>query len=104
MGGLAPIKINETWINNLQGIDIEVKLEIKANNKSVVKDRGSIIFTHNGISGPVILNNSMEIEKHLRKNQNVILNLDFCEQYSYEELDKKIREDFSKNSNKSIKT
>ena len=64
MGGLAPIKINETWINNLQGIDIEVKLEIKANNKSVVKDRGSIIFTHNGISGPVILNNSMEIEKN----------------------------------------
>ena len=104
MGGLAPLKIKETWINNLQGIDIEVKLEIKANKKSIVKDNGSIIFTHNGISGPVILNNSMEIEKHLRKNQNVIINLDFCEQYSYEELDNKLREDFSKNSNKGIKT
>ena len=104
MGGLAPIKINETWINKLQGIDIEVNLEIKANNKTIVKDNGSIIFTHNGISGPVILNNSMEIEKHLRKNQDVIINLDFCGQNSYEELDNKLQEDFSKNSNKSIKT
>lgn len=104
MAGLAPLKISEKWINKLQGIDIEVKLEVKANKKSVLKDKGSIIFTHNGISGPVILNNSMEIEKHLRKNQNVIITLDFCEQYSYEELDRKLQEDFSKNSNKSIKT
>ncbi|MBE6485617.1 MAG: NAD(P)/FAD-dependent oxidoreductase [Methanosphaera stadtmanae] len=104
MGGLSPIKIKETWINNLQGIDIEVKLEIKSNKKSIVKDNGSIIFTHNGISGPVILNNSMEIEKYLRKNQSVIINLDFCEHYSYEELDNKLQEDFSKNSNKTIKT
>jgi len=103
-GGLSPIKIKETWINNLQGIDIEVKLEIKSNKKSIVKDNGSIIFTHNGISGPVILNNSMEIEKYLRKNQSVIINLDFCEHYSYEELDNKLQEDFSKNSNKTIKT
>lgn len=104
MGGLAPVKIEEKWINKLQGIDIKVKLEIKADKKSVAKDIGSIIFTHNGISGPVILNNSMEINKHLQKKKNVIINLDLCHEYSYEELDKKLREDFSKNSNKSIKT
>lgn len=104
MGGLAPVKIEETWINKLQGIDIKVKIEIKSNKKSVIKTEGSIIFTHNGISGPVILNKSMEIEKYLRKNNNVIINLDLCENYSYEELDKKLQNDFSKNSNKSIKT
>lgn len=104
MSGLAPVKIEEKWINNLQGIDIKVKLEIKADKKSVAKDTGSIIFTHNGISGPVILNNSMEINKHLQKKQNVIINLDMCEEYSYEKLDKQLQEDFSKNSNKTIKT
>lgn len=103
MGGLSPIEIEEKWINKLQGITIDVKLEVKANNKSIVKDSGSIIFTHNGISGPVILNNSMTIERHLRKNQNVILYLDFCEQYSYENLDKKLQKDFASNSNKTIK-
>lgn len=103
MGGLAPVKIKETWINKLQGIDMEVKLEIKSNKKSIVKDEGSIMFTHNGISGPVILNNSMEINKYLQKNQNVIINIDLCPEYSYDELDKKLMEDFSKNGNKSIK-
>lgn len=104
MGGLSPIKLNEKWINKLQGITIDVKLEIKANKKSIAKDRGSIIFTHNGISGPVILNNSMIIEKYLRKNQDVRINFDLCEKYSYEKLDKKLQNDFANNSNKSIKT
>lgn len=104
MGGLAPVRIKEKWINKLQGIDMEVNLEIKSNKKSIVKDHGSIIFTHNGISGPAILNNSMEIGKYLKKNQTVIINLDLCGEYSYEELDRKLQEDFSKNSNKSIKT
>lgn len=104
MGGLAPVMIKEKWIRQLQGISIEVKLEIKADKKSIAKDNGSIIFTHNGISGPVILNNSMEINKHLHKNKNVVINLDLCPEYSYEQLDEKLREDFSNNSNKSIKT
>ena len=104
MGGLSPVEIKEQWINKLQGISVYVKLEAKANKKSIIKDEGSIIFTHNGISGFVILDNSMLIEKHLRKNENVILTLDFCKDYSYEELEKKLIEDFCNNSNKSIKT
>ena len=104
MGGLSPLKIKEKWITNLQGITLDVKLEIKANKKSIVKDQGSILFTHDGISGPVILNNSMFIERHLRKNQDVIINLDLCEGCSYEELDKKLQNDFAENSNKKIRT
>lgn len=104
MGGLSPIKIEEKWIKNLQGITINAKLEIKSNKKSIVKDKGSIIFTHNGISGPVILNNSMIIEKYLRKNENVILNLDLCEEYTYESLDKKLQNDFKEHGNKTVKT
>lgn len=103
MGGLSPIKIEEKWINKLQGITLDVKLEVKANKKSILKDYGSIIFTQYGISGPVILNNSMVIERHLRKNQNVLIHLDLCEKYSYENLDKKLQNDFSSYSNKSIK-
>ena len=103
MGGLCPIKIKETWIRQLQGISLKVKLEIKTNKKSIVKDKGSIIFTHNGISGFVILDNSMEIEKHLRKNQNVIVNLDLVEDYDYETLDKKLQQDFNKYPTRSLK-
>lgn len=104
MGGLSPIEIKEQWINTLQGISINVKLEVKGNKKSLIKDDGSIIFTQNGISGFPILDNSMLIEKHLRKNEKVIINLDFCKCYSYDELEKKLITDFSNNSNKTIKT
>ncbi|RAP52572.1 MAG: hypothetical protein BZ138_02730 [Methanosphaera sp. rholeuAM270] len=101
--GLSPLKIEEKWIQSLQGISIECKLEIKANNKSIKKDEGSIIFTHNGISGPVILNNSMNINKHLRKNHVVVVNLDLCKNKSYESLEKVMIDDFKDNANKSIK-
>lgn len=104
MAGLSPLKIKEKWINQLQGISIKCRLEIKSNKKSISKDNGSIIFTHNGISGPVILDNSMIIKRYLLKNQTVIINLDLCEDYSYESLDQKLMKDFSNNSNKSIKT
>ena len=104
MGGLCPIKVEETWPRKLQGITNYVSIEIKANKKSIVKDSGSIIFTHNGLSGFIILDNSMIVEKHLRKNQDVIINLDFVSDYSYESLDKTLQEDFSNNSNKTLKT
>ncbi|MGN1321854.1 MAG: NAD(P)/FAD-dependent oxidoreductase [Methanosphaera sp.] len=103
MGGLSPIKIEETWINKLQGITLPVKLEFKANNKSIVKDSGSIIFTHNGISGFVIMNNSMTIERHLRKNREVILNMDVTPDYTYESLYKTLQEDFQKHPTQGLK-
>lgn len=103
MMGLSPIKIKEKWINRLQGISVNVKIEVKSNKKRKILDEGSVIFTHNGISGPVILNNSMEINRFLQKKENVIINLDLCKEYSYESLDKKLIEDFSNKSNKSIK-
>lgn len=52
----------------------------------------------------MILDNSMIIKRYLLKNQTVIINLDLCEDYSYESLDQKLMKDFSNNSNKSIKT
>lgn len=104
MAGLSPVKIEEKWINKLQGISVNCKLEIKSNKKSITKDEGSVLFTHNGISGPVILNNSMEINKYLLKKQNVLINLDLCGNYSYESLDEKFKNDFSHNSNKTIRT
>ena len=104
MGGLSPVTVKEKWTKKLQGITVNVKIEIKADKKRLNTSRGSIIFTHDGLSGFPILDNSMQIEKHLRKNQNVIINLDLCEKYSYDELDLYLRETFDKNTNKKVKT
>lgn len=103
MGGLSPISIKETWIRKLQAITLNVKIEIKANKKSIVKSEGSIIFTHNGLSGFPILDNSMNIQRHLNKNENVIINLDLADEYSYEELDNKLQKDFVEYANQGLK-
>lgn len=103
MSGLCPVKIDEKWINKLQGISLNVKIEVKSDNKSIIKDTGPLMFTHNGLSGYVILDNSMTIEKHLQKNKKVTINIDLASEYSYELLDKKLQEEFIKHPNQGIK-
>ncbi|OED30874.1 hypothetical protein NL43_00760 [Methanosphaera sp. WGK6] len=103
MGGLSPIKIQEQWIKQLQGITLDVSLEFKANKKSIIKDSGSILFTHKGLSGFVIMNNSMTLEKYLRKNQDVKVNIDLVPEYNYETLDKILQEDFKQHANQGLK-
>lgn len=103
MGGLCPVEIEERWINNLQGITINVNLEVKADNKRILKDEASLLFTHNGLSGHCILDNSMKIESNLRKNKKVVIYLDLAGDYSYEELDETLQDDFKNNPKKHLK-
>jgi predicted Rossmann fold flavoprotein len=103
IGGLCPIEIEEKWINKLQGITINVHLEIKADNKRIVKDHASLLFTHKGLSGHCILNNSMKIESNIRKKKKLIIYLDLADSYSYEQLDKTLQDDFKDNPKKHLK-
>lgn len=103
MGGLSPVSIRQRWIRKLQAITLNVRMEIKADKKSIAKTEGSIIFTHKGLSGFPILDNSMKIKRHLDKKKEVIINLDLAEEYSYDELDAKMREDFVEYSNQGLK-
>lgn len=103
MGGLCPVEIEEEWIRKLQGITMEVNLEIKADNKRIVKDSASLLFTHKGVSGHCILDNSMNIESNLRKNRKVVIYLDLAAGYSYEQLDAILQDDFKNNPKKHLR-
>lgn len=103
MGGLSPIITKEKWTKNIQGITLNVPIEIKANKKSITKTEGSVIFTHNGLSGFPILDNSMNIKKHLLKKENVVVYFDLARNYSYEDLDSKLQKDFVEYSNQGLK-
>ncbi len=103
MGGLCPIEIEEKWINKLQGITVDVDIEIKADNKRMVKDHASLLFTHKGLSGHTILDNSMKIESSLRKNKKLMIFIDLAKDYSYEQLDKTLQDDFKNNPKKHLK-
>lgn len=102
--GLAPVATKEGWTYKLQGIAVDVKIEIKADKKSLIKDdNASIMFTHNGLSGHIILDSSMQINEMLNKDKKVTIHLDFAGNLNYEQLDMKLQEDFSQYKKQGLK-
>ena len=89
--GLVALNVREPWIKELQGLVLK-NVEISFKKKRV---QGDILFTHFGISGPMILNISSMLDTNT-------LNLDIFPQYTHQELDQKILDLFSKNQNKQI--
>lgn len=105
---LVPLNIEEEWVKELQGLSLKnVGLVMLDGKKKIYEGFGEMLFTHFGISGPLVLSASSFYTSYIRKkndlNQDVILNLDLKNALSREQLDKRILRDFEKNSNKQFK-
>lgn len=99
---LTPIKIKEDWVKNLQGLSLKnIKLAFFSAGKKQAIYFGEIVFTHFGISGPLVLNISKKIGA-LLKNGEVKISIDLEPNLSLSELDKKIQTDFKDNCNKNF--
>lgn len=97
---LVPIEVKEEYIKDLQGLSlVNVELSIKENEKTLYKEFGEMIFTHFGISGPIVLSASRVVNN--RKNLKAVINLKPA--LTKEELDKRIQKDFIKYANKDFK-
>jgi predicted Rossmann fold flavoprotein len=98
---LVPIEVEEKWVKDLQGLSLKnIKFIIKDDKgKILYEEFGEMIFTHFGISGPVVLSGSRVV--NLKPNLRAITNLKPA--LSSEELDKRIQRDFAKNLNKDFK-
>ncbi|HCP08540.1 MAG TPA: aminoacetone oxidase family FAD-binding enzyme [Candidatus Moranbacteria bacterium] len=101
---LAPIKVKEGWIKDLQGLKLEdARISIVQNGKEMEMKRGEILFTHFGLSGPMILNISKKIGE-LVKNGEVGIEIDLFPNLDATGLDGYIQRKFFENSKKEIKT
>ncbi|MBO4679542.1 MAG: NAD(P)/FAD-dependent oxidoreductase [Lachnospiraceae bacterium] len=102
--GLVPLVTGETWVPKLQGLSLKnVELKLFSEDKCVYKEQGEMLFTHFGISGPLVLSSSAYYDKESRKNKNVTVSLDLKPALDEEALDKRILRDFEKFSNKQFK-
>lgn len=98
---LSGLNLKGDYFLKMQGLSLKnVRLNIKYNGKAVKSFFGEALFTHFGISGPIVLPASSIINRYDLKS--VGLSLDFKPALSEEELDARILRDFSEFSNKTI--
>jgi len=104
MPSLVPLVAREQFIKDLQGLSLKnVSIKAIADGKKVYEDFGEMLFTHYGLSGPIILSASFYISDYLRKNKEIKVSIDLKPALSEEDLDKRIIRDFEKNTNKQFK-
>ncbi|MDH4330789.1 MAG: NAD(P)/FAD-dependent oxidoreductase, partial [Candidatus Moranbacteria bacterium] len=100
---LVPVKVHEEWAKELQGLSLRnVQINIFQNNKKMDSRFGEMIFTHFGVSGPIVLDVSKKIGE-LLKNGGVQINLDLKPALEPTQLKERLQRDFNNNPKKSFR-
>ena len=105
------VTYEEDMHQNLQGLslkNVEIKLIDTSKNKEIYKEFGEMMFTHFGVSGPIILSASSHLVRYknieeLLKNKQIKLIIDLKPALSPDKLDQRILRDFEAEKNKSYK-
>lgn len=100
---LVPFNAQEEWVAKLQGLSLKnVLVTIYDGRKKLYEDFGEMLFTHFGVSGPLILSASAAIKQNTIKKPLQMF-IDFKPALSYEALDKRILREFDDAKNKQFK-
>lgn len=101
---LVPLVTEDEWVPELQGLSLR-NVEVKkiVDGTVVKKDFGEMLFTHYGVSGPIILSLSRDVKKALKEGREVNISINLKPALTKEQLDKRIQRDFQKYSRKQIK-
>lgn len=100
---LVPLEVEEAWVKELQGLSLKnVSLTTVYKNKEIHTEFGEMIFTHYGISGPIVLTMSNYINTYLIKDK-VHATLNLKPALNKDILDKRFQRDFEKYSKKQFK-
>lgn len=100
---LVPFNISEEWVKALQGLSLKnTAIIIYDKDKKLYSDFGEMLFTHFGVSGPMILSASGNIKADKFKNPLKLI-IDLKPAMSEEQLDKRILRDFDENKNKQFR-
>lgn len=101
---LVPLKTKEDYIPRLQGLSLKnTELTIKSGKKVLFQDFGEMMFTHFGVTGPMILSASAHIGKQLQKSGELNAYLDLKPALTMEQLDARILREFEAGQNKQFK-
>lgn len=100
---LVPLECLEEWCEELMGLSLKnVQVTILDGKKKIFQDFGEMLFTHFGVSGPLILSASSHyVKKYYGKE--LPLYIDLKPALTEEQLDKRVLRDFEENINRQFK-
>lgn len=100
---LVPVTIKDEWVKKMAGVTLDdIKLTITQNGKKYDVQKGKLLFTHFGISGPMVLNMSKDIGELLRGGEVVIM-LDLFPKFNHDTVKQKLQNILVVESNKKLK-
>ena len=100
---LVPMECKEPWAAELQGLSLRnVRARILDGKKVLYEEFGEMLFTHYGVSGPLMLTASSFVGKRLKKKE-LTLEIDLKPALTDEQLDHRILRDFEENKNRQFK-
>ena len=103
MPSLVSMTTKEEWVPRLQGLSLRnVRTAIFDGKKKLYDEFGEMLFTHYGVSGPLMLSASSVIGKKL-KEKELKLMIDLKPALSMEQLEKRVLRDFEENQNRQFK-
>lgn len=100
---LVPLNIKEDFVKDLMGLSLKnVSISVYEQKKCLYQDFGEMMFTHFGVTGPMILSASSYIGKQL-KTKELTLAIDLKPALTFEQLDHRVLNDFNSQLNKNFK-
>ena len=100
---LVPFEVKEPVVKELQGLSLRnINARILKGGKTLYEEFGEMLFTHYGVSGPVLLSASSFVASQLKKGP-LQLSIDLKPALSEEQLDARILRDFEEMKNKQYK-
>ncbi len=100
---LVPMEISEPWCRLLQGLSLKnVTLTMACGTKKIWQGFGEMLFTHFGLSGPLVLSASSFYHK-CKNPDDVTVTVNLKPALTAEQLDKRILREFEQNLNKQFK-
>lgn len=100
---LVPMEVKEWYAGELMGLSLRnIEIRITDGKKKLYQEFGEMLFTHYGVTGPVILSASSIVGKKL-KDKELTLHIDLKPALTEEQLDKRVLREFEANHNRQFK-
>lgn len=98
---LVPMETEETWCKEIMGLTLKnVSVTLNCGKKKIYEGFGEMLFTHFGVSGPLILSASAYTGKYL--NESLVLKIDLKPALSESQLDERLQRDFFRYQNRQL--